>query len=64
MINKESIKLNIFLAILLAIIMPIITGQLLNKFLPITFVSIPIHSAIESAGRIIAIVISMIFYMK
>lgn len=64
MINKESIKSNIFLAILLAIVMPIIIGQLLNKFVPITFISIPIHSSIESAGGIIAIVISMIFYMK
>lgn len=63
MIGKK-IKTNIVLAIVVSVVMPILIGQLLNACIVMKFVSIPIHSMIETTGGIIAIVISMIFYMK
>lgn len=64
MTSKKNVRVNIFATVLLAVVMPIVIGQLLSKFVPITFVSTSIHSAIEAMGGLIAIVISMIFYMK
>lgn len=55
---------NIILVIFSTIAIPIILGQLLNRYVPITFISIPIHSGLEVAGGVIAVVISIIFYMK
>jgi len=64
MLFKEKMKTNIALTIALTIIMPIVLGKFLNSYFPVTFKSIPLHSAIEVSGGVIAIVISMIFYVK
>ena len=63
MINNK-IKINISITIFLTIILPIIAGSFLNSNFPIEFISIPLHSALEVAGGVIAIVISIIFYIK
>ena len=55
---------NIFITIFLSIVMPIVIGKLLNSYIDITFISIPLHSVLEALGGGIAIVISMMFYMK
>ena len=44
--------------------MPILLGQYLNSNFPVKFISVPIHSVLETSGGIIAIFISMIFYLK
>jgi len=64
MLFKEKMKTNIALTIALTIIMPIVLGKFLNSYFPVTFKSIPLHSAIEVSGGVVAIVISMIFYVK
>lgn len=64
MITKKKIKINILLIILLTVAIPIILGQFLNTYFPIRLPNIPIHSVIEAVGGVIAIVISMIFYVK
>ena len=62
--SKKNIKINILITVFLSIVVPIVLGQLLNTYFKITFISIPIHSAIETLGGAITIIISMIFYMK
>ncbi|QOY50980.1 diguanylate cyclase [Candidatus Sulfurimonas baltica] len=64
MISKENIKTNILLTILLTIAMPIILGKFLHSYFHMVIISIPLHSAIEASGGVIAIVIAMIFYIK
>ena len=64
MVSKNKVKTNIFFIVLLTIAIPILFGQFLNTYFPMKIVSIPFHSVLESAGGVIAIVISMIFYVK
>lgn len=64
MLTKDNRLINILIIIVLTVLMPVLVGKFLNSFFNITFISIPIHSALEVAGGVIAIVISMIFYMK
>lgn len=61
---NKTVRTNIFLVIIFSVILPIVFGKLLNTYLPFTFKSIPIHSVLEASGGIIAIVISLIFYIK
>ena len=46
------------------IILPIVAGKLLTTLYSGQFVSIPLHSVVETTGGVISIVISMIFYIK
>jgi diguanylate cyclase (GGDEF)-like protein/PAS domain S-box-containing protein len=62
--GKESVVANLLLTIALTVVMPAALGHLLTSRMAITFVSIPLHSVLETTGGIIAIVISMIFYLK
>lgn len=64
MITNNTIKRNITYTISLAIILPVVLGYFLNFYLPIKYISIPLHSGFEVAGGVIAIIISMIFYIK
>lgn len=57
-------KINIFIILVLTIILPIILGSLLKIYFPTNYISIPLHSGLEVAGGVMAIVISMIFYIK
>ncbi|WP_373073198.1 diguanylate cyclase domain-containing protein [Sulfurimonas sp.] len=63
MFSFSKIK-NIVLVIIITLITPIILGTVLNSIVSERFISIPLHSVIETSGGIIAIVISMIFYVK
>lgn len=54
----------ILAALFLTVVMPVCTGYLLNAYFSYTFVHIPLHSVLEVTGGVIAIVISMIFYLK
>ncbi len=47
-----------------AVAMPILLGVALESAEPLRFVSIPLHSVMEATGGIIALVISVIFYLK
>jgi|GEM_PF-2636815 len=61
---KKNVKTNILITILLTIVVPTLLSYLLSSSFELRFKHIPIHSAIETAGGIIAIIISMIFYIK
>ena len=64
MISKSTVKTNIFLTILSTIVLPIVLGNILNNSFSIKYISIPLHSGLEVSGGVIAIVISIIFYIK
>ena len=64
MLLNKRIKTNISITIFLTVALPIILGALLNNYFPIKHINIPLHSGIEVAGGVIAIVISIIFYVK
>ncbi len=61
---NKSVNTNIVLTIVLTVVFPVVFGAFLQNTFTGTFISIPIHSTIEATGGIIAIVISMIFYIK
>jgi len=61
---SKSANTNISLVVILTVIFPVAFGTLLENIFTIKYISIPIHSTIEATGGIIAIVISMIFYLK
>jgi len=46
------------------LILPVVAGKLLIRYSSDPFVSIPLHSVLETTGGVISIVISMIFYIK
>ena len=64
MLNKNTIKINIFLTAVFTILLPIILGILINSLYPQKIVNILLHSGLEVSGGVIAIVISMIFFIK
>lgn len=59
-----SKKTNIILTIIIAVIAPVVFGVILNASISVNFVSIPLHSVLETSGGVIAIIISLIFYIK
>ena len=61
---KNTIKINIILTIILTVIFPIVAGILINSIYPDKIVNILLHSGLEVSGGVIAIVISMIFFIK
>ncbi|WP_304546371.1 GGDEF domain-containing protein [Sulfurimonas microaerophilic] len=60
----SNLKRNIFITVVTTIALPIVVGYLLNRYFPINFVNIPLHSALEVAGGTIAIIISLIIFLK
>lgn len=64
MLFREKVKTGILLIVFLTIAFPVIAGSLLNGYTSFKYVNIPLHSGVEVAGGVIAIVISMIFYIK
>lgn len=60
----SRLHFHIFLMILLTIVTPVLLGQVIVRLIPAPFVSIPLHSVLEATGGMIAIVISMIVYVK
>jgi len=54
----------IFSVITLCVVVPIVLGELFTQFFPGKWINIPFHSAIEAIGGTIALVISMIFFIK
>jgi diguanylate cyclase (GGDEF)-like protein/PAS domain S-box-containing protein len=59
-----GIKRNIVFTIALTLLFPILVGNYVNTLFPGKWVNIPLHSALEVSGGIIAIIISIIFYLK
>jgi len=57
-------KTHILVTILLTVVLPVILGRIVTGLGVDSFVSIPLHSVLEATGGMIAIVISMIFYVK
>jgi diguanylate cyclase (GGDEF)-like protein/PAS domain S-box-containing protein len=62
-LKQKSILIVIGVAIL-TILFPVLAGFLVNKFFSYKIVNIPLHSALEVSGGVIATVISFIFYVK
>ncbi len=62
--QKRKIKINILLACLLTLALPVLLGDILNNYFLGKYINLPLHSALEVSGGMIAIVISMIFYIK
>lgn len=62
--QNKNIFTNIILVIFLTIVFPIILGKMLTNFITTEYINIPLHSALEVAGGVIAIIISIIFYIK
>ena len=64
MLSKDRIRTNIILTIIATVIFPIVCSYLLSHIYPTKFINIPLHSGLEVSGGVVAIVISMIFYLK
>jgi len=64
MIQEKNFKSSLVLMILTTLVTPIILGNLLNSIFVEKYINIPLHSGLEVAGGVIAIVISMLFYIK
>ena len=64
MLTKEKILFNIFITIFLTLLIPIFAGYLLNTYMPLKYTNLLLHSALEVIGGVIAIIISLIFYIK
>lgn len=64
MLNKNTLKINILLTIAMTIVFPIVAGILINSIYSKKIVNLLLHSGLEVAGGVIAIVISMIFFIK
>jgi PAS domain S-box-containing protein len=62
--RKDRRFINIIVVTFLTILVPIFLGNLLNTAISQKFINIPLHSALEVAGGVMAIVISIIFYIK
>jgi len=62
--TKRTTLVVLITTVVLTVVMPVVLGHLLNTYLRHVFVSIPLHSVLETAGGMVAIVISMIFYVK
>ena len=61
---KEKLIINLLITLVFTVIVPILLGTILNNYFPSKFISIPLHSLLETSGGIIAILISMSFYIK
>ena len=61
---KQKIYIDLFVVIAVCIVMPIVLGELFTQEFPGKWVNIPFHSAIEAIGGTIALVMSMIFFIK
>lgn len=48
----------------ITVIAPMVTGYYLNEYFHFQVINIPLHSALEVSGGVIAIVISILFYVK
>lgn len=64
MLSKYNVKLNIVLITIITTIIPILISIFLANNTPIQIVNLPLHATLEVAGGVIAIVISMMFYIK
>ncbi len=64
MISKKIIKTNIVLTVILTVIFPIVAGLFINSIYPDKIVNILLHSGLEVSGGVIAIIISMMFFIK
>lgn len=64
MYSAQNIKNNIVITIILTVIMPIFLARILYHFFDMTWVSIPLHAVLETSGGVLAIVTSLIFYIK
>ena len=64
MLNKNGRHMYILVTFLVTAVLPVVLGRLVIHLGIDSFVSIPLHSVLEATGGMIAIVISMIFYVK
>jgi len=62
--SNDTTKTNILLIIALTIIFPIVSGAIINNIYTQKIENLLLHSGLEVSGGVIAIVISMIFFIK
>ncbi|MEA3384176.1 MAG: EAL domain-containing protein [Campylobacterota bacterium] len=60
-LDKKDI--SIYLMIGLTLVLPLLVGLYMQQFATFRFISLPLHSTIESSGAIIAFILSTIIFM-
>lgn len=62
--KRQEIRNNVYWTLFLAVGVPILVGRFLTDFYSIRYANIPLHSGLEVSGGTIAVIISLMIFIK